>query len=91
MPYNSKHCHFDGTQDGFVGLVRRNAGTGLIRHDERGERMKAVRFCLAGPGGIGLLLAASVSPGAAQSWQATVGTQNIDASKQAMAFLPNEM
>ena len=54
--------------------------------------MKTIRnqFCLPGLGAIGLLmLLPIVSPG--QSWQATVGSQNIDASRQAMAFLPNEM
>jgi plastocyanin len=59
-----------------------------------GERMKSVtgRLCLLPPSAIGLLLLAPVvSPAASQSWQATVGSQNIDASKQAMAFLPNEM
>jgi plastocyanin len=56
--------------------------------------MKATtdRRCLLRPGAIGLLLLAPiVSPAAGQSWQATVGGQNSDASKQAMAFLPNEM
>ena len=57
--------------------------------------MKAIkdRFCLPGAGAIGLLLllVPIISPSASQSWRATVGSQNIDASKQAMAFLPNEM
>ena len=57
--------------------------------------MKAIRNQLRLPGSgvieVLLLLVTIVSPGAGQSWQATVGSQNIDASKQAMAFLPNEM
>jgi len=57
--------------------------------------MKAMRgrCCLRVPGAIGLLLLMMPinSPGDSQSWRATLGSQNIDASKQAMAFLPNEM